>query len=193
MDVRFDICCGVDVGKGGHHMTGMDRRTGEVVLDRKASQSEDAIRTALRTPIPRGRAIVVVDQPVGMSALLFAVAKAMGIDVGFITPRAMSQAALMYGGDLKTDAHDAFVISEVAMRLPRLIKPVDSKSDLRAEISVLMSYDRELTAEVTRACNRLHELLLSIHPALEQKLQGKRIQSEFYLALLGRYGGPSRM
>ncbi len=97
----------------------------------------------------------------------------------------------MYGGDLKTDAHDAFIIAEVSANLPRLVKPVCEKSDACLRLATLMAYDRELTLEATRVSNRLHDLLLSACPALEMHLQGRRLQSVFSLALLKRYGSPT--
>lgn len=190
MENHFDICCGIDVGKWAHHVVAIDTRTGEVCTDRKINQSESEIRSLLGPLCDLGSVKIIVDQPGNMSALLFAVAKSMGIELGFITPKAMSQAIGMYGRYLKTDAHDALVIAEISANLPKLVKPVDEKSGDRHRLAVLMSYDRELTSEVTRACSRIHDLLLSISPPLEILLQGKRIQSKFYLLILQRYGGP---
>lgn len=189
MEDKFDIICGVDVGKWSHHFTAIDRRTGEVLLDGEVAQDEREIRAALADLAGRGSALVVVDQPGSMSALLLAVADDMAMPRGFITPRAMSQAIEMYGGDVKTDARDALVIAEVSASLPRLVKPLGEKSDACLQLASLMSYDRELTEESTRASNRLHDLMLSTCPALEAHLRGKRVQSRLYLAVLGRYGG----
>lgn len=89
------------------------------------------------------------------------------------------------------NTHDALVIAEVSSSLPKLVKPVSEKSALYLRLSALMSYDRELTLESTRATNRLHDLLLSVSPALEAHLEGKRVQSNFSLMALSRYGGPA--
>lgn len=156
-------------------------QTGEILLDEKVGQDEGEIRGALSRILESGRTMVVVDQPGSMSALLFAVADDMGVPRGFITPKAMAQAIEMYGGEAKTDAHDAFVIAEVSASLPRLVKPVGGKSDACLRLAALMSYDRKLTEEVTRASNRLHDLLLSTCPALEAHLGGKRIQNQLHL------------
>ena len=190
MEKEFDICCGVDVGKWEHHFTAVDRRTGEVVLDEKVEQSEREIAARLGGLSAMGKTMVVVDQPGSLASLLIAVADSLGVARGFITPTAMSRAIDMYGGDLKTDAHDAFVIAEVGASLPRIVKPIDERQGDRSELSALMSYDRELTVEGTRASNRLHDLLLSLHPALERHMSGGKIRSEFNLLLLERYGGP---
>ncbi len=189
MERESDIGCGVDVGKWSHHFTAIDGRTGEVLLDARVGQDEREIRDALGGLARAGRTMVVVDQPGSMSALLLAVADDMGIPRGFITPRAMAQAIGMCGGEVKTDAHDAFVIAEVSAGLPRLVKPVGAKSGACLRLASLMSYDCELTEEATRAGNRLHDLLLSTCPALEAHLAGKRLQSQLYLTVLARYGG----
>lgn len=88
MEKDFDICCGIDVGKWSHHFTAVDRRTGEILLDQKVDQSEAAIRDALSRLVSLGRLLVVVDQPGNMAALLFATADDMGIEKGFMTPKA---------------------------------------------------------------------------------------------------------
>ena len=147
MKRTYSVCCGVDVGKSSHHFAAIIPATGELVFDGKVEQSESGIRDALLSASLFGSPVVVVDQPGNMAALLFAVCDDMGIAKGFITPRAMSQAIEMYGGDIKTDAHDALVIAEVSSSLPKLVKPVSEKSALYLRLSALMSYDRELTLE----------------------------------------------
>lgn len=189
MEREFDIACGVDAVKRPHRFTAIDGRTGEVLLDEKVAQGEAEMRDALSRACGSGNALVVIDQPGSMSALLFAVAEDMGVPCGFITPKAMARAIEMYGGEVRADAHDAFVIAEVSASLPRLVKPVEGKSDACPALAALMSYDRELTEEAAGASNRLHDPLLSTCPALEAHLGGKRIQSQFYLTVLARYSG----
>lgn len=191
MERTYSVCCGVDVGKSSHRFAAIIPATGELVFDGKVEQSESGIRDALLSVSLFGSPVVVVDQPGNMAALLFAVCDDMGIAKGFITPRAMSQAIEMHGGDIKTDAHDALVIAEASSSLPKLVKPVSEKSELYLRLSALMSYDRKLALESTRATNRLHDLLLSVSPALEAHLEGKRVQSNFSLMVLSRYGGPA--
>ena len=191
MERHYSVCCGVDVGKSSHHFAALNRATGELVFDGRVEQSEEAIRKALEAVLDYGDAVVVVDQPGSMAALLFAVCDDVGVAKGFITPMTMAQAIGMYGGDLKTDAHDALIIAEVSASLPKLVKEVGAKSALCSQLSTLMSYDRELTEEATRTSNRLHDLLLSVCPALEEHFGGKKLQSAFCLMVLSRYGGPT--
>ena len=191
MGKTYSVYCGIDVGKFSHHFAAIAVATGELIFDGKIEQTESKIRATLEHINSHGDTLVVVDQPGSMSALLFAICDDMKIDKGFITPKAMSKAIDMYGGDLKTDAHDALVIAEVSSSLPKLIKPINEKSSLCKQLTTLMSYDRELTEESTRASNRLHDLLLSVCPGLEEYFGGKKIQTCFCLMILSRYGGPA--
>lgn len=90
----------------------------------------------------------------------------------------------------KPIGYDAAIIAEVASGLPRLVKGIDKKTPERHSLSVIMSHDRELTAEVTRSANMLHSLLLAVCPVLEEAMAGKKIQNALSLLLLERYGGP---
>ena len=137
MGNEFAVCCGVDVGKWAHHVVAIDTETGEVLFDSKVDQSEREIRAALSPLCAAGKVRVIVDEPGPMSRLLFAVAKDMGMEIGFLTPRAMAKAIEMYGGDIKTDRRDATILAEVASGIPKLVKAVDEKTPERHG-----SYDR---------------------------------------------------
>lgn len=180
---------GADVGKWAHHIVAINVETREVLLDSRVSQSEPELRAAFAPLAKIGRARIVVDEPGPMPRLLFAVAKDMEIGIGFTTSRAMAKAIDMYGGDIKTDRHDAIIIAEVASGLPKLVKRIDEKTPERHSLSAIMSHDRVLTAEVTRSVNRLHSLLLAVCPVLEETMAGKKIQNALSLLLLERYGG----
>ena len=179
---------GFDVGRYSHHMTAIDARTGEVVASRGVEQTEPDIREAIE-PYALGDAAVVVDQPGDLSSLLLAVARDMGLGVGFITPRAMAKGIELYGGELKSDAHDSFVIADLAARIPSLVRPVPERRADVEELASLMSYDRELTDDVRRAASRIHELPLATCPALGAVYAGQRVKQRLPLAMLARFGG----
>lgn len=165
MEAARDVVLGFDVGRYSHHMTAIDAETGEVVASRGVEQGERDIRDAIG-PYAGRRAAVVVDQPGDLSSLLFAVARDMGCEVGFITPRAMAGGIDLYGGELKSDAHDSFVIADLAARIPSLVRAVPERRADTEELASLMSYDRELTDDARRAASRIHGLLLATCPAL---------------------------
>ena len=188
MEAARGVVLGFDVGRYSHHMTVIDARTGEVVASRGVEQTEPDIREAIE-PYALGDAAVVVDQPGDLSSLLLAVARDMGLGVGFITPRAMAKGIELYGGELKSDAHDSFVIADLAARIPSLVRPVPERRADVEELASLMSYDRELTDDVRRAASRIHELLLATCPALGAVYAGQRVKQRLPLAMLARFGG----
>ena len=188
MEAARGVVLGFDVGRYSHHMTAIDARTGEVVASRGVEQTEPDIREAIE-PYALGDAAVVVDQPGDLSSLLLAVARDMGLGVGFITPRAMAKGIELYGGELKSDAHDSFVIADLAARIPSLVRPVPERRADAEELASLMSYDRELTDDVRRAASRIHELLLATCPALGAVYAGQRVKQRLPLAMLARFGG----
>ena len=188
MEAARGVVLGFDVGRYSHHMTAIDARTGEVVASRGVEQTEPDIREAIE-PYALGDAAVVVDQPGDLSSLLLAVARDMGLGVGFITPRAMAKGIELYGGELKSDAHDSFVIADLAARIPSLVRPVPERRADVEELASLMSYDRELTDDVRRAASRIHELLLATCPALGAVYTGQRVKQRLPLAMLARFGG----
>lgn len=188
MEAARGVVLGFDVGRYSHHMTAIDARTGEVVASGGVEQTEPDIREAIE-PYALGDAAVVVDQPGDLSSLLLAVARDMGLGVGFITPRAMAKGIELYGGELKSDAHDSFVIADLAARIPSLVRPVPERRADVEELASLMSYDRELTDDVRRAASRIHELLLATCPALGAVYAGQRVKQRLPLAMLARFGG----
>ena len=189
MKSEYEICLGIDVGKWTHHFFAIRAQTGEILLNEKISQNESEIRQVFNALKAQGSLMAVVDQPGSMSAILLATARNMGINVGFITPKAMAKAIEMYGNELKSDAHDAMIIAEVAAGLPKLVKPICEKDEVITELYVLMTHDRRLSEDVTRTSNRIHDLLLSSCPYLEAYMKGKRIQSNLCLMILMRFGG----
>ena len=188
MEAAHGVVVGFDVGRYSHHMTAIDAHTGEVTASRPVGQDESEIRSALE-PYAGTDAIAVVDQPGDLSSLLFAVAREMGLDVGFITPKAMAKGIDLYGGEAKTDRRDSFVIADLALRIPSLVHGVSARRGDAEELAALMSYDRELTDDARRAAARIHGLLLATCPALNGVFAGQRVKRRLPLALLARYGG----
>ncbi len=102
----------------------------------------------------------------------------------------MRRIADLHPGNAKTDARDAFVIADAARTLPHTLRSVDIAGPAMADLSVLMGYDDDLRDQVTAGTNRIRNLLLSIHPALERAL-GADLTHPAVLGLLARYGGPT--
>jgi len=108
-----EVFCGVDVARETHHAVALDR-AGRRLVDRPLPNDETALRELFTELAERGRLLVVVDQPASIGALAIAVARSMGVQIGYLPGLAMRRIADLYPGEGKTDARDAFVIADAA-------------------------------------------------------------------------------
>jgi transposase len=182
----FAVFCGLDVAKAEHHVVAL-RSDGGQVVDRRLPNDETALIMlfAELAQVAGGtdRVLVVVDQPASIGALPVAVARARGVPVAYLPGLAMRRLADLHPGHAKTDARDARIIADAARTLPHTLRAVGRDEEVLTGLAVLIGYDDDLAAEATRITNRLHDALLSIHPALE-RLLGKRLHRQGVLHLL---------
>ena len=187
-DSGFDIWCGLDVGKTGHHACALEA-AGKRVFDKALPQDQAKLEDLFRSLSEHGRVLMIVDQPNTIGALPIAVARSMGIQVAYLPGLAMRRAADLYPGNAKTDARDAFVIADTARTMPHTLRRVDAGEETLAELKVLVGFDEDLAAEATRLSNRIRGLLTQIHPALE-RVVGPRLTTKQGLAVIEQLGGP---
>lgn len=185
----YAVFLGLDVGKSEHHATALDR-DGRRLHDRPLPQDEHALKALFELLSEHGHVLAVVDQPASIGALPVAVARDVGVDVAYLPGLAMRRIADLHPGNAKTDARDAYVIAEAARTLPHALRRVDTGDEALADLDVIVGFDDDLAAEVTRVTNRIHGLLTQIHPALERAIGGK-LHHKAVLELLHRYGGPT--
>ena len=191
VDGTVEVFCGVDVARETHHAVAVDR-SGRSLADRALPNDEAALRKLFTELAEHGRLLVVVDQPASIGALAIAVARSMGVQVGYLPGLAMRRIADLYPGEGKTDARDAFVIADAARTLPHALRRAGPDEQTVTALGVLAGYDADLAAEATRLTNRLHDALLHVHPALE-RLLGKHFRRRGILELLAAAGTPSRL
>jgi transposase len=187
----FWVFCGVDVAKEAHHAVALDRE-GRRLADRPLPNDEAALRALFADLATHGPVLVVVDQPASIGALAIAVARSMGIEVGYLPGLAMRRIADLYPGEGKTDARDAFVIADAARTLPHALRRVGPDEQAVTALGVLAGYDADLAQEATRLTNQLHDALLHVHPVLE-RLLGKYLRSRGVLQLLAMAGTPQQL
>ena len=188
----IDVWLGLDVGKQSHHACALDRH-GKRIVDKPLGQDEAQIRELLACLGGHGNVLLVVDQPNTIGSLPLAVARDMGVAVGYLPGSAMRKAAQLLPGDAKTDARDAYVIAFTALHMPDTLRDAGSDDETMARLKVLAGFDDDMAFECNRQINRLRSLLLQIHPAFERALKGDRITRDTTLALLEHYGGPTGM
>ena len=189
--VPYVVFCGLDVGKSEHHACALDR-AGKRLYDKPLPNDEAALTAVFNRLAVHGKVLVVVDQPASIGALAIAVARSLGIDVGYLPGLAMRRIADLYPGEGKTDARDAFIIADAARTMPHTLRRVGTDEATLADLSVLAGYDDDLAAQSTRLTNRLHDALLHIHPTLE-RLLGKHFERPGVLALLAAASTPDAL
>ncbi len=188
-EMDYDVYVGVDVGKTKHYAVALDGAPGKRLFSRPFGQDEASIRELLEDASGYGKALVTVDQFGNIGRLVVAVGKDMGLDVAHITPKDFKDISTTYK-EGKSDAKDAFIIADVSLSTPRLIRPVGTRDGVIAEIKVLNSRRADIVKERTRYYNRLHDLLLQASPPLEQLFEGEKLHSGLAVKMFERYGGP---
>lgn len=191
MEMKYDIYAGVDVGKYDHHICAIDKQSEKKILNRKLTNTEGSIGSALDALCKKGKVLIIVDQPGSLSSLLFTIAKHKKIDCAFITPKAMKKVSELYDLPAKTDKLDAFLIADASMRIPFLMTPVIDRSQMISRLEAKMQCYRAFVCDSTRCMSRIHELLHSTCPAMERIYPRKRLHANLPLFLLVNYGGAS--
>jgi transposase len=161
--VPVDVFVGVDVGKADHHAVALNA-AGEVVLDRGLPQDEAQLRSLIVELKAYGRVLFVVDQPATIGALPLAVARAEGIDVGYLPGLAMRRSADVHPGEAKADARDAAIIAQAARSMPHALRSLRGDDEQTAELVMLSGFDEDLAGQINRTSNRVRGLLTQIHP-----------------------------
>ncbi|WP_024755205.1 IS110 family transposase, partial [Streptomyces exfoliatus] len=163
-EMGIDVYLGLDVGKGDHHATAVNR-AGKKVFDKPLPNSEPKLRELFdKLHAKHGTVLVVVDQPASIGALPLAVARDAGCQVAYLPGLTMRRIADLYPGEAKTDARDAFIIADAARAMPHTLRTIDPADETVAELAMIAGFDDDLAGESTRIANRLRGLLTQIHP-----------------------------
>lgn len=188
---EFEVFLGIDVGKDKHYAVALDR-SGATLLERELPQDETRLRTLTAGLATNGPVLAVVDQPASIGALVVAVARAEGAEVGYLPGLAMRRLADVHRGEAKTDARDARVIAEAARSTPYALRSLQASDEQLAELRMLAGFDDDLHGQIVQASNRLRGLMTQIHPALERVL-GPELEHFGVLDLLIKHPTPAAL
>jgi len=83
VEPEYAVFCGLDVGKSEHHACALDA-AGKRLHDKALPNDEEALAAVYRRLREHGRVLVVVVQPASIGALSIAVARSLGLDVGYL-------------------------------------------------------------------------------------------------------------
>lgn len=184
------ICIGIDVAKEVHWVTAMND-VGEVLLDRKLlNDPKDLDVLVSELKALGGERTVGIDVVGGIASLVCAVLLDAGESVVHVPGLAVNRARQgTAGGEAKSDPRDARVIAD-QVRTRRDLRRVGIEPEELVELRLLVGRRRDLVAEQTRRLGRLHDLLVTIHPGLERKLD---LTTKAGLLLVARYVTPAEI
>jgi transposase len=181
---------GIDIAKELHWVSAIGS-AGEILLDRKlANTPEDLMRLvdelkALPAPVCIG-----IDVLGGIAALTQAVLLEADFELVHVSGLSVNRARQgTVGGESKSDPRDARVIAD-QVRTRRDLRRIEAPSELDIELRLLVSRRRDLTTDQTRRLSRIHDLLSSIFPELEQALD---LTAKAPLLLLSAYVTPAQL
>ncbi len=184
------LAIGIDIGKDAHWVTALTEQ-GDVVLDGRVANTPPEL-TALGAELAAlgGERTVGIDVIGGIASLATALLLAAGERVVHVPGLAVNRARQgTTGGETKSDPRDARVIAE-QVRTRRDLRPVAPEDATTLELRLLVGRRRDLVVEQTRRLGRLHDLLGTIHPGLERRLD---LTTKGALYLLTRYVTPAEL
>jgi transposase len=195
------LAVGIDVAKELHWACILDTDTGQQLQSRKVANTPEAIDELIaeigRLAIEHGPATVGIDVLGGIAGLLTAMLLEPDhhLDLAVVHVPGLlvnrSRRATR-GGERKSDPVDAKVIAD-QLRLRAgsdELRPVARLAEPDAVLRLLVNRRRELVTDQTRRLTRLRDLLTSIHPGLEHRLD---VTTKTGLWLLTRYVTPTEI
>lgn len=181
------ISIGIDVAKEVHWATAITD-LGDVLLDRRVPNTPPAVAELLSDlQALEGERTVGVDVLGGIACLVCAMLLEGGERLVHVPGLAVNRGREgTPGGENKSDPRDARVIAD-HVRSRHELRSVEPEDAASVELRLLVSRRRELVKDQTRRLSRLRELLVSIHPGLERRLD---VTNKGDLFLLTRYVAP---
>ena len=186
--LAYDVYVGFDIGKFAHQALAQRAKDQKTILSKTVRQDETEIRGVLEGLSAFGRMLVAVDQKASIGQLVVSVTKAMGIDIGFLTPNDFHYFSKGYS-EIKSDIKDAYVISDVAMRFTDRLSAITEDDEEKESLKVMCASRKALVEENTRDKNRIRSLLVQTHPALDAIIDRSDLDKAVYLRILEHYGG----
>ncbi|WP_262699516.1 MULTISPECIES: IS110 family transposase [Streptomyces] len=187
-----ELWAGTDAGKAEHHCTVIDAE-GTKVLSRRVPNNETELLELLGEVLELADSSPVtwaVDLNAGGAALWITLLVNHGQKLLYIPGRTVHHASGAYRGSGKTDAKDAFVIADQA-RMRRDLLPLRETSEIAIDLKILTARRMDLSADRTRAINRLRAQMLEYFPALERSFDYS--VSKTALILLTGYQTPAAL
>jgi len=183
------VWVGIDVGKHAHHAAAV-AADGQLVWSRRVANDQAAIAELIGQATASAAGVCwAVDSTGSSAALLLALLVAADQPVLYVPGHMVNRMAGAFAGEAKTDAKDALVIAQTA-RMRRDLLAARPRSELVAELAVLVGHRSDLMADWVRTVSRLRGLLVASFPGLERCFA---FTSRSALVLVARYQTPEAL
>lgn len=133
---------------------------------------------------------MIVDRTATVGALPLAVARDMGVMVGFLPCMAVRRIVDPRPDAAKTAARDAAINAEAARTMPHTLRSIVLAAEQAGELSMNCGFDDDFVKQIAATSNWIRGLLTQIHPPFERVI-GPRLEHPAMPALLERYPGPA--
>ncbi len=188
------VAVGIDVAKEAHWVVIKTTVGGEILASHRVENTPEGIAdliTEIRgAESDHGATTVGIDLLGGIATLLEVMLIDAGLKVVHVPGLAVNRARRgTTGGEHKSDPKDATVIAD-QVRIHNDLRAVATVREEDAELRLLVTRRRDLVADQTRRAARIHDLLSSIHPALERVVDPT---TKTGLWLLTRYATPAEI
>lgn len=154
------------------------------MLDRTVDNTQEGLDALVAELRRLGLVTIGLDVTGSIASFLEAVLLADGFSLVHVPGIAVNRAAHGFaGGESKSDPRDARTIADLVRTRPDL-RPIRPDEEATIAIRLLVGRRRDLVQDQTRGLSRLRQLLASIHPDLERRLN---VTAKAPLALLTRF------
>jgi transposase len=188
------VAVGIDVAKETHWAAIKDAGTGRVLASHAVGNTPlaiaDLIAEIRAAEAGHGPATVGIDILGGIAALAEAMLLAEGLRLVHVPGLAVNRARrATRGGEHKSDPKDAAVIAD-QVRTRDDLRAVEAGREIDVELRLLAGRRAEIVADQTRRAQRIRDLLVSVFPGLERKVD---VTGKAGLHLLTRYVTPAEI
>jgi transposase len=186
------VAVGIDLAKQVHWVVARTHE-GTTLINRKLDNTPTAIAeliTEFDALRGHGPLVVGIDVVGGIAGLVTAMLIAADVACVHVPGLAVNRARrATRGGENKSDPRDARVIAD-QVRLRDDLRVIDAPCDVDVDLRLLTGRRQELVCDQTRRANRLRDLLCSIHPGLERRLD---VTAKSDLLVLSRWVTPAEI
>lgn len=189
--IAMKIFVGLDVAKEVHWACAVDGNA-EPLLSHSVANQPDQIAALVEDigALGADEVTVALDLLGGAATLLCAMIAEAGFRLVHTPGLSVNRARQgMRGGENKSDPRDAATIAELARTRPDL-RPVDTEREIDVDIRLLAGRRSEIVRDQTRRLARLRDLLSSVFPALERRID---VKTKTGLAFLSLYAAPHEL